>query len=959
MPKVLGFSFFLFAVVLALSPQSTYSQEKLTLTGHTDAALASQFSGRLPISPKVTKGKLKNGLTYLIKQNSTPENRAEIRLVVKAGSVLEDDKQQGFAHFVEHMAFNGTKDFAKHEIIDYVESIGMKFGAHLNAYTSFDETVYKLQLPTNEPQALEKGIHILENWAHKISFSSLEVDKERGVVIEEMRGRQGAGWRVFEKQLPILYKDSQYALRLPIGKKEVLENGKYADLVRFYKQWYRPELMAVIAVGDFEPAMMQRLIETYFNRIETAKVKKKVLPSFKIPDNPSPLVSIETDPELTRTSVEIQTKQPVFEPKTYDQYRQKLVSQLYIDMLNARLRESTLAPEAPVIAAGTRFSYFRGDKSAYSLTATSKTQRSKETIAFLLKEQNRLLKHGFTQTELDRHKQSLQSKIENTAKEMENTLSSRFANEYVQHFLRGTSIAGRDHFWDVAQYFLPQIKLDEVNALANRWFTQENQIVKVSAPETDKTSLPDQASLFSIMQESMQAEVPAYQDSQVITQLMSALPKAGSVTDKTYDAATASHTWRLSNGAKVILKQTDYKEDEIQFSARANGGYSLLEPDKLFKTMMAANIVEMSGVANFDLTDLSKFSKGKQFWLRTKINDVNASISGASVKKDLTHFMQMLHLKFTAPRKDRTAFTSYISRVESSIAERFNSPQGVFAEQIRLKQYSQNPRSIRLDAPLVASQDFDQSYAFYQQRFANAANFSFVFVGNIHLPEIEKLLSTYVASLPAKGSKDSVIIHDKRRSRGQIKVQVEKGLVQKATVKLNFYGDAPWSHQQQLKLDALNHVLNSILREQIREEKSGVYGVTVESAFSRRYNQHSTHIAFTCDPNRVDELLAEVHRVINMFKSEKVDSKYVDNYIVQKLKTRETNLLQNTFWRNYLQLKAEQDYQPLSLNAYTQLIESTHTDGIKQAANQYLNIKDSLTALLLPESKNLPQASAE
>ena len=738
-------------------------------------------------------------------------------------------------------------------------------------------------------------------------------------------------------------------MRLPIGKQEILEQGKHQDLVRFYKEWYRPDLLALVAVGDFDPNQVQVLFEKYFSSIDAAPEQQNLKPIYNIPDNTAPLITIETDPELTRTTVEIQIKHAMIEPETYPQYYQTLVAQLFINMFNGRLSEATLAPNAPVIGAGSSFGRFRADKSAFTLAATAKPTKSKEVVAFLLSELNRVLQHGFTQSELDRFKQNLLSNLDNAAKEIDTTQSSRLANEYVRHVVRGESIAGIDHYLEIGENFLPLVTLEEVNALGDTWFTAQNRIIKISAPDSDKSSLPSEVELLTLINNVTQQQVTAYQDSQVMPQLMSEKPEAGSIISNVFDQKLDSHVWLLSNGVQVVLKQTGFKNDEIQFSARANGGYSLLEPDMLFKTIMAANIVEMSGIADYTLADIAKFSKGKQFWIRTKINNDNQSISGSSSVKDIEHFMQMLHLKFVAPRKDRAAFDSYISRVESSVLDRFNSPQGVFSETIRLKQYSQNPRSIKFDAEIVKNQDLDTSYRFYQERFANAANFNFVFVGNIDLQQMETLLNTYVASLPTLTKKEKPIVHNNLRAKGKLVVKVEKGSVPKATVRLNFYGDSLWSHKKQMHLNALEYVLSSILRERIREEKSGVYGISVKSAFSRIRNQYSANISFTCDPIRVDELVAEIHKIIITLKESPTENKYVENFIVQKLKSRETHLTTNSFWKNYLLWHAEADYQQLDLNEFNSLVTSISTLIIKKTANSYLNIEDSLTAILLPE----------
>ena len=616
-----------------------------------------QYVGNLPISPRIITGKFDNGITYIIRKNTTPENRAELRLVINAGSVLEDDNQQGFAHFVEHMAFNGTQDFEKQEIVDYVESIGMKFGAHLNAHTSFDETVYKLQLPTDDAQTLEKGVHILENWAHKLSFEGTEIDKERGVVIEELRARKGANDRIFNKQLPVIAKDSQYALRLPIGKKEILESGSHENLIRFYSDWYRPDLMAVIAVGDFEPEQMQALFAKYFAKIEPVESPRKRT-VFSIPKNETPLISIENDAELARIIATVRIKQPLLEPKTYQEYRTRLAGQLYIAMLNSRFAEISLKPDTAFVGAGSSFGRNFDASSNFIIGAAIKPGQVTLALSEILREENRALQHGFTASELTRAKVNLMRTLERNAAEIDTAKSRNYASDYVRLFMKGEVILGQDKELAVSKVFLPEISLAEVNALGASWFTTDNRIVTIAAPENEKAKLPSDSQVVALWDTVIAEQTTKYQDTVVATSLMAKKPVAGRVVDKQFNQALNSHYWTLSNGAKVILKQTDFKKDQILFAATSEGGSSLIDDTAYVQTQLSAPAVDYMGIAEFDQVALNKFMQGKKFSLRTSIHELSESMNGYSSTQDIEDFMQMLHLKFTSPRNDKQAFNT-------------------------------------------------------------------------------------------------------------------------------------------------------------------------------------------------------------------------------------------------------------------------------------------------------------
>ena len=910
-----------------------------------------KFTGKLPISPRVLTGKFENGITYIIRKNSVPENRAELRLVINAGSILEEDNQQGFAHFAEHMAFNGTTDFKKQEVVDYVESIGMRFGAHLNAHTSFDETVYKLQLPTDNEKTLETGVHILENWAHKISFEGDEIDKERGVVLEEMRARKGASDRILQKQLPIIAKDSQYALRLPIGKKDILVNGSHENLVQFYKDWYRPDLMAVVAVGDFEPSEMKALLEKYFAKIKPHTNKKERI-NYTIPANEAPLISIETDVELPRIIARVQIKHPLFEPSTYEELRTALAAQLYTAMLNARFGELALKADTAFVGAGSSFGRGLDASSAFSIGAAIKPGKVNAALEAVLREENRVLQHGFTSSELNRAKANLARVMQKNFAEMDTAKSNSYAGEYVRHFMKNEAILGRELEFEASQYFIPEITLSEVNQLGVSWFTEDNRIITITAPASEAPLLPTNNEVITLWDDVLKEQTAPYQDSKVLLSLMDKKPVAGSVVDKKYNEALQTHYWTLSNGAKVIIKQTDFKKDQILFLANKKGGSSALSDADFTKTILASTAIDYMGVAEYDQLALSKFMQNKKFALRTTINELSTSLSGYTSIKDSEHFMQMLHLKLSSPRKDKVAFDTLKSRIAPSIENQLQQPNYVFSQAVNKAQYGDNVRFSTFDIEVLKKQDLDTSMNVYHQLFDDAAGFTFILIGSVNLAQTEQLVNTYIASLPSVDAKPEVKILPYAKKAGMINVTVKKGLEEKAQVKLAMYGETAFSHEEQMKFSVMKSALNAVLRERIREEKGGVYGVGVSGGLSRLpQGSFELSISFTCDPNRVDELIDETHKVINEFITKNVDEKHLISFKEASHKSRETNLKVNGFWQKHLNALEVYNGDVLSFAQYDALVDSMTLTDIQEAANSYLTSENSLKATLLPEDK--------
>ena len=581
----------IFLALLLLLPCSAIEQQKTIL----EQAQTASLNQKLPIGPQVEVGEFENGLRYYIRVNKRPENRAELRLVVNAGSILEDDDQQGLAHFLEHMAFNGTKNFAKHKLIEFMESIGMRFGPGLNAYTSFDETVYMLTVPTESPEIMETAFQILGDWSQAFLLEPEEIDKERGVIIEEWRLGRGAGARMRDKQLPILFKGSQYAERLPIGKKETIESFKHKVLKRFYKDWYRPDLMAVIAVGDFDRATIKGLIDKHFSELPKRK-KARPRRTFQVPDHKETLFAIATDKEYTRASVSVYHKLPLREQDTVGAYRERIAEALYNRMLNQRFNELAQKPDPPFIYASSSRGIFIRSKEVYALNASVKEEGIERGLEALLTESKRISQFGFVESELERQKQEVLRFIEKAYTEREKTESYQYVSEYMRNFLQGEPIPGIEYEFELYKRFVPEIPLEEINSLGKEWLTEHNRVIMVSAPEKEELAVPTEEELLAVFDAVEEKEIEPYVDTTLTQPLLSEIPEPGEIAETKSIDEFGITEWELSNGVHVVLKPTDFKADEIILRAASPGGTSLASDEDFIPAQTATQVIASGGL---------------------------------------------------------------------------------------------------------------------------------------------------------------------------------------------------------------------------------------------------------------------------------------------------------------------------------------------------------------------------
>lgn len=915
-----------------------------------EVTVSGKMDNLLPVDSLVRIGKLENGLTYYIRNNKKPEKRVEMRLVVNVGSMMEDDDQLGISHFVEHMAFNGTKNFEKNEIVSYLQSIGVQFGADLNAYTSFDETVYILPIPTDDEDILKQGLQILEDWAHNVTFSEEEIDKERGVVIEEWRLGRGADQRMRDEYFPVLFKGSRYAERLPIGKKEIIENATYETIRRYYRDWYRPDLMSVIAVGDIDVDQMEAMIKAHFSNLINP-VNERPRKSYPVPDHDEFLIAIASDKEASFTIVRLNYKTDNVETKTFSDFRRDGIYQLYNGMLNERLNELKQSADPPFILASTGFGSMVRTKSSYSSFAVVGADGIEKGLTAIITENERVLKYGFTQAELDRYKKRILNNYEQAYKESDKTESGIYAREYIRSFLTQEPIPGIKFEYEYYKEVLPGIRLEEVNALAPLWIRDKNRVVVVTAPEKEGIILPTESDIRKMLDEADKMEIEAYQEEELATELIADLPTPGEViATKKFDITDVTEL-TLSNGVKVVLKPTDFKNDEILMAASSPGGSSLYSDDDYMSASNAASIINESGVSDFSSTDLQKMLAGKTVRVSAYIGSLSEGLNGNAAPKDFESMLQLIHLYFTAPRKDKDAFKSMVTKNKMLFENLMSNPQFYFQDQVQKIMSRNNPRGGGFPtAEDLDKIDFERAYAIYKDRFADAGDFHFVFVGNFSIDEITPKLELYLGSLPTLNRNESWKDLGIRPPEGLVDKVVFKGTDPKSQVVINFTGEKPYDKKSNYDISSLGELLTIKLVEILREEKSGVYGVGASGRSSKLpYESYTFRISFPCAPENVDNLVSATFEEIKNIRENGVSDEDLQKIKETQRRHREENLKRNRYWVNQLNAYYNHNSDLDSFYEREKLVEALTSEDIIAAVNKYLKMNEYIKVVLMPE----------
>ncbi|MBU3699322.1 MAG: insulinase family protein [Candidatus Kapabacteria bacterium] len=888
-------------------------------------------------NPNVRKGRLESGIPYYILKNARPANRVELVLVVNAGAVLEDDDQNGLAHFCEHMAFNGTNSFPKLELVNFLESMGVRFGADLNAYTNQDETVYLLTVPLDKSENLTKAVHVLRDWAGYVKYEDKDINDERGVVTEEWRLRRGADERVMEQHRNAMYYGSKYAKRDVIGDTNVLLRAPADNLRRFYRTWYNPLNMSIVAVGDVDPAKMEQLLRDNFTSPPSTGEKYQQRPTLVLPTHDETLISVASDPELTAASVTLMVKRPADTTVTYADYRKTIARQMAYEMVNVRLSELTRKnPPAFSSAFVGDFLLTRQNRSLYSM-ATAADKNVLKSMNALFTELERAKRHGFTASELERARASTLSRMETYYNERDKSESRQFADELTRHILTAESVPGIEHEWEIYQRYVPSIELAEVNAIAASMVTPQNRVITISVPEGNGYVKPTEAQVRSLLSAIESKNIAAYVDNVPTKPLVEKDPVAGKIVKTTELPDVQGKELILSNGARVVYKKTDYKNDEILFSAQSWGGQSLASEEDHFTNSVAATVIDQSGLASLPMNDLMKVLSGKNVGISPGIGMERELLSGSSSPKDLKTFFELLHLGFVSPRKDVEAFQSWKAKMKSDLANKEKSPEGTFFDTVMAVATNNHPRMRSMSESDVDKVDLEKAYNLYRERFKYGSDFSFYFVGNFDEDTLKKYCETYIGSLPSSPVKEMWKDVGIRPRKGQYRKTVYKGQEAKSFVVLTTNGPIKYDPQNRYDVIALCEVMEIQLREQMREEKGGVYFVSVQPNMDKiPEEEFAIAVIFSCNPDRVDELVSTVKREMESLQSKMVPDSLVAKVREIQIKERETALKTNRFWLSVMS-QFDADGEPYSnYKLRDEFVRNLTPQRIMASAKKYL-----------------------
>jgi len=905
----------------------------------------------IPTDSRLTSGKLANGIHYYIQKNSKPENRAELRLAVNAGSLLEDDDQLGLAHFVEHMAFNGTENFAKSELVDYLESVGARFGPDLNAYTSFDETVYMLQVRSDSSELFDKGMQIIRDWSQGVTFEDEEIDKERGVVESEWRSRLSPDQRMQKKTLPVMYKGSRYAERLPIGEPEIIKNAGYETVKRFYKDWYRPDLMAVVVVGDVDVAKVEMQIKEMFGDIPAATDPRERT-TYNVPFHKETLVSIASDKEASFTRLNVTYKHDKQYTKTLKDYRTSLVRGLYNSMMGARLEEISKQPDPPFVFAYSGYSGDVGDLDTYTSFAFVPEGKASEALESVLTENRRVLLHGYTSGELERAKENLMLGVEKQFKEMDKSESGNLAMRYVYKYLKGIATPGPDQALELYKKYLPTIQLEEVNQLASQWIRTENRVVILTGPEKEEVPLPSEADVYAALDKIDNMDVDPYVDDVVDAPLFdAALTPVDIVKTTSYDNVGIEYL-ELENGVSVYLKRTDFKNDEILMSAISPGGTSLFDDDDYFNASNSASVISEAGIGVFSTTQLEKLLAGKSVSVRPYVGELYEGMSGSASPDDAEIMFQLIYKYFKEPRIDKASFDSYVAKQQGIYKNLMSNPQYFFSNYVNKLKYDND---IRMGFPTSddwANLNYDRAVEIYKDRFADASDFTFSFVGNFDRDQLLNYIQTYLGNLPSIDREENWKDLGRRPVDGILKDRFKNGEAPKTNVHMYYHGDFEWSEENNFVSQAAIEYLRIKLREALREDLGGVYGVGIRGRGSKEpYERYGIIISFNSDPPMTDTLIQAAHAVIQKAKEEAPSTIDMTKVKESKIQSRIKGLKENRFWQSQIrrELVESAGFDQILIDAFEAKIDGLTAEQIQAAVGKYFNNDQYIEIIMDPE----------
>lgn len=933
----------------------------IMLCGSFQLASAQMQMPPIPVDKDVRIGHLDNGLTYYIRHNALPEHRVEFHIAQKVGSILEEPQQRGLAHFLEHMAFNGTKNFPGDEkglgIVQWCETKGIKFGVNLNAYTSVDQTVYRISnVPTDDQSVVDSCLLILHDWSNAVLLSDKEIDKERGVIHEEWRSRNSGIMRLYTEAQAVMYPGDKYADCMPIGSIDVIDNFPYQAIRDYYAKWYRPDLQGIIIVGDIDVDQMEAKIKSVF-----ADVKKPVNPAervyYPVADNQEPLVYIGKDKEIDDPTIEIYFKQD----PTPDSIKgnmayllQQYMLSMTTSMLNSRLNELRQSANPPFIYAGCYYgNYFLAQtKDAFTLSISSKAEGINEALKAGLTELERVRRYGFTESEYERARANYLQRLESAYNEREKTKNDSYVNEYINHFLMAEPIPGIEFEYTTMNQIAPNIPVMAINQAIQQGglLPDNNQVVFIAAPEKEGIVCPTKEEVVAQLKGMKDLKVEAYVDKVSNEPLMKEAPKGGKIVSENTNAIYGTTELTLSNGVKVYIKKTDFKADEIQMKGVSLGGTSLFPDNDKLEMSYLNSVIQAGGLGNFSKVDLTKMLAGKKVSVNAAVGAKTEGITGSCSPKDFETMMQLTYLSFTAPRKDMDAFASLKSRIKAQLESAESNPLSSINDTIQKMMYGYHPRYFSMKPEMVDQINYDRIIEMYKDRFADASDFRFFLVGNVDIEKVKPLIEQYLGALPSTGRKETFRDNHMDIAKGMLEnTYAKEQQTPMATVFMLYSGKCKYDLKDNLLMSFLTQALDMVYTEEVREKEGGTYGVSSYGQLSKHPNEKfMLQIVYQTDPAKKDHLNGIIDAQMKKMASEGPTEEHLQKIKEYMLKKYKDNQKENGYWLNNLD---EYFYTGVDYTqGYEEAVNSITVKDVQKFAADLVNQGNKITVVMtVPE----------
>ena len=904
-----------------------------------------------PMDTTIRFGKLSNGLTYYIRHNEQPKERAEFYIAQKVGAILEEDSQNGLAHFLEHMAFNGTKNYPGKNLINYFETIGVRFGYNINAYTSLDETVYNLsEVPVTREGVIDSALLVLHDWSNFILLEDSEIDKERGVILEEWRQGMDANRRLWKESNKVIMEGSQYSKRDIIGDTAVIKNFSYKTLRDYYMKWYRPDLQAILVVGDIDVNQIESKIKDLFADIPTP-VNPAERIYYPVPDKKEPITGVFTDPEMQSTNIGIDYRFDAMPDEvrlSIQGYAVNIINNLINSMINARLTEIAQEPESPFSSASAYVTSLTRTKDAFSFNVVPVLGKEKEARARMLKEAESIRRFGFTVTELERAKTELISNYEKSYNERNQQKNNSLVREYARNFLSAEGIPGIGWEFDFAKSVLPSLPINSINQVAQQYLSTTGIAYAVFGPEKEGITYPTNEELAQELTLTKTLELKPYQDNVSNEPLVSAKIKPGKIKKEMAGQVTSTTEWTLSNGIKVIIKPTKFKDDEIRMTAWSDGGLSLVSLEDLPSAMFATPVISQSGLGSFSLTELNKKMAGKIASVSTSIGQYEEAMRGSSSVKDLETMLQLTYLNFTGIREDKNAYEMVIKANRTWLENAALDPQNAYNDSINAITMQHHPRVLPSNLEILDKVNYPTVLKIYKERFANPADFTFLFVGNLEADTLKPLVEKYLGGLKTTKTHETWKDNGMYFAKGHIYREIEKKLkISKASNYIRYSADIPFNLENRLIFTTLGNILRIRYTETIREAEGASYGVSASGSINQK-PKPSGYLAmyFDTDPKLYKRMLEIIHGEIKSIAEKGPDPEILNKVKLNLLKQYSENIQENGWWQQAISNRYRDGIDVV--NGYEKLVESIDSAAVQSAAKNLLEQNNIAEIMLMP-----------